>query len=102
VEENDMSVVELVEAITDWCTSSNIWKARSACVGMLKWAGKDPLYDGFEERLISTAAQTIKNQERFVQLGTGALLTVCLPCIEISSAMTSLERRSESRARIVA
>lgn len=68
-----MDVVETVEAITSWCQSPNTWRARAACVGMLTYADKAPLYDGFHETLLSTAAQNIQNQERFVQLGTGAL-----------------------------
>ena len=64
-------MVETVETITGWCESRNTWQARSACVAMLTWADKPPLYDGFRARLLRTAARNIQNQERFVQLGTG-------------------------------
>lgn len=67
-----MDVVETVETITGWCESRNTWQARSACVAMLTWADKAPLYEGFHARLLNTAENNIKNQERFVQLGTGA------------------------------
>ena len=66
-----------VNHITSWKNSKNIWLQRASCVSFVvlaKHGDKDPNYEGFLDKLIETCGVTIKNPERFVQLGTGWLL----------------------------
>jgi hypothetical protein len=61
--------------MTAWCHAQNTWKCRASVVSMVTFAGKDPLYVGFRAHLLDTAAVTVQRPDRFVQLGTGLLLT---------------------------
>ena len=68
---------EKVIYITDWKKSQNIWLQRASCVSFITLArhgDKAPNFPGFMDVLHSTCQTTIKNSERFVQLGTGWLL----------------------------
>jgi 3-methyladenine DNA glycosylase AlkD len=63
--------------IAGWCNSNNLWLQRASCVSFVTLArhGDDsPNFPGFISLLEKTCAVTIKNQERFAQLGTGWLM----------------------------
>ena len=63
--------------IAEWSKSDNIWLQRASCVSFVTLArhGDDsPNFIGFTKVLENICDTTIKNPERFVQLGTGWLL----------------------------
>ena len=69
--------VERVKYIINWKNSKNIWLQRASCVAFVnlaRFGDNKPNYKGFLDTLIETCETTIKNPERFVQLGTGWLL----------------------------
>jgi len=71
--------VENTKYICAWKNSDCLWLQRASCVAFInlaKHGDKAPNFKGFLKMLDETCETTIKNQERFAQLGTGWLLRV--------------------------
>jgi len=69
--------VDNMKYVCDWKNSDNLWLQRASCVTFVtlaKHGDKAPNFKGFLKMLDETCEVTIKNQERFAQLGTGWLL----------------------------
>jgi len=69
--------VENMKYICEWKNSDCLWLQRASCVTFVtlaKHGDKAPNFKGFLKMLDETCETTIKNQERFAQLGTGWLL----------------------------
>ena len=64
------------EYIASWKDSKCLWLQRASCVAFVNLAkkGDKENFKGFIDILIEICKSTIKNPERFVQLGTGWLL----------------------------
>lgn len=65
------------QKIAEWKGHENLWLQRVSCVAyvtLAKHGDKPPNYSGFLNEKIQTCETTIRNPERFVQLGTGWLL----------------------------
>jgi len=70
---------ENTKYICEWKNSSCLWLQRASCVAfvnLVKHGDKAPNFKGFMKMLNDTCEKTIKNLERFVQLGTGWLLRI--------------------------
>lgn len=69
--------VENTKYICEWKDSNCLWLQRASCVAFVnlaKHGDKEPNFKGFMNMLDETCEKTIKNPERFAQLGTGWLL----------------------------
>jgi len=69
--------VENTKYICEWKNSDCLWLQRSSCVAFVnlaKHGDNAPNFKGFMKMLDETCEKTIKNPERFAQLGTGWLL----------------------------
>lgn len=69
--------VENTKYVCEWKNSDCLWLQRSSCVtfvNLAKNGDNEPNFKGFMKMLDETCEKTIKNPERFAQLGTGWLL----------------------------
>ncbi|EFC36046.1 predicted protein [Naegleria gruberi] len=60
----------LAQVVQKWKDSDNLWKQRSACVSFVKIAK----HGEYNDLIIDICSTTVKNSERFAQLGTGWVL----------------------------
>eukprot|EP00792_Barthelona_sp_PAP020_P012508 TRINITY_DN7204_c0_g1_i1.p1 TRINITY_DN7204_c0_g1~~TRINITY_DN7204_c0_g1_i1.p1 ORF type:complete len:257 (+),score=67.47 TRINITY_DN7204_c0_g1_i1:33-773(+) len=68
--------LKIVDYISQWKDSTNIWLQRSSCVSLVKDAHKGI----YTQQIIDICSTTIQNEERFVQLGTGWVLRNLSQC----------------------
>lgn len=60
----------LAEVVRQWKDADNLWQQRSSCVSFVKLAR----FGEHNDVILDICATTVKNSERFVQLGTGWVL----------------------------
>ncbi len=71
--------IENTKYVCEWKNSDCLWLQRASCVAFVnlaKHGDKAPNFKGFLKILDETCEKTIKNPERYVQLGTGWLLRI--------------------------